>query len=70
MAQVGTPERRAVMARALRDRGYLAAAEQCANDPAWEDHYATLLGSFYSTLTTGEQRAIFPWNFNDDDDAS
>lgn len=65
MAAIGTIERRAAIARALEERGYLAAARKCMDDPAWESHYAELLGSFYTALTAREQRDIFPWNFED-----
>lgn len=63
MAARGTQERRSAIARALEERGYLAAAQKCMADPTWEDHYSDLLGSFYTALTTREQRDIFPWNF-------
>jgi hypothetical protein len=53
------------MSDALFRLGYTAAADRCAHDPHWTDWYADMLGSMYDRLTTGEQRAICPWNFED-----
>lgn len=63
MAARYTPERRAAIGAALQARGYMAAAEKCLTDPSWEDWYSDFLGSMYTALTTDEQRAIYPWNF-------
>jgi hypothetical protein len=63
-------ERRVAISRVLRRLGYIAAAVAVLThtENKWEDYYAGMLSNHWDDLSTEEQRTIYPWNFEKDDE--